>query len=76
MKYKHRPEIVDAVEWKGDNIDEMKECISEDARVYNRCLFIGNIIPNNGEMVVKDNKNQIYKMSKQMFNSLYEEVKE
>lgn len=75
MKYKRKPEIVDAVEWKGTNIDEMKEAISEDATVYNRCLFIGDIMPNNGDMVIKDNSNRIYKMSKRMFESLYEEVK-
>ena len=76
MKYKRKPETVDAVEWKGDNIDEMREVISEDARVYNRCLFIGDIMPNNGEIVIKDEQNRIYKMNKNTFERLFEEVKE
>ena len=75
MKYKRKPEVIDAVEWKGDNIDEVKEAISEDASVYNRCLFVGDIMPSNGEMVIKDERNRIYKMSKQMFERLYEEVR-
>lgn len=76
MKYKRKPEIVDAVEWKGTNFDEIKEVISEDATVYNRCLFVGDIMPNNGDMVIKDEQNRIYKMSKSTFNRLYEEVVE
>lgn len=75
MKYRRKPEHIDAVEWKGDNIDEIREAISEDASMYNRCLFVGDIMPSNGEMVIKDSMNRIYAMSKSMFERLYEEVK-
>ena len=74
MKYKRKPETIDAVEWKGNNFEEIKECIDPEAHVYNRCLFVGDIIPSNGDMVIKDSQNRIYKMSKRIFNDLYEEA--
>ena len=75
MKYRRRPLEIEAVEWTGDNLNDIQSVISPDARVYNGCLFIGDILPNRGEMVIKDKNGVISTLKSETFNLLYEEVK-
>ena len=75
MKYRRRPLEIEAVEWTGDNLNDIQSVISPDARVYNGCLFIGDILPNRGEVVIKDKNGVISTLKKETFNLLYEEVK-
>lgn len=75
MKVQRKIKLADAVLWNGDNLDEVQEIISEDARVYSGCLFIGDIMPNKGEIVIKESDNRIHAVSPIVFDMLYEEVK-
>ena len=72
MRYRRKPLEVEAVMWTGDNLDEIKEKISEDARVYNGCLFIGDIMPNRGDMVVKDEAEKVFFMKFDAFSKMFE----
>lgn len=75
MKVQRKIKLADAVWWNGDNLDEIKEIISEDARVYSGCLFIGDVMPNKGEIVIKESDGRIHAVTPIIFDMLYEEVK-
>ena len=72
MRYRRKPLEVEAVMWTGDNLEEIRSKISEDARVYNGCLFIGDIMPNRGDMVVKDEAEKIFFMKFDAFSKMFE----
>ena len=75
MKVQRKIKLADAVLWNGNNLDEVQEIISEDARVYSGCLFIGDIMPNKGEIIIKESDNRIHAVSPIVFDMLYEGVK-
>lgn len=75
MKVRRKIVESDAVWWKGNNLDEIKEVISEDARVYNGCLFIGDVMPNRGEIVIKEPNGKIHAMNAVIFENTYEVIK-
>ena len=72
MRYRRKPLEVEAVMWTGDNLEEIRSKISEDARVYNGCLFIGDIMPNRGDMVVKDEAEKVFFMKYNAFTNMFE----
>ena len=74
MKIQRKIKEADAVWWNGNNLDEVKEIISEDARVYSGCLFIGDVMPNKGEIVIKESDGRIHAVSPMIFEMLYEVV--
>lgn len=74
MKVQRKIRQADAVWWNGNNLDEVKEIISEDARVYSGCLFIGDIMPNKGEIIIKESDNRIHSVSPMIFDAMYEVI--
>ena len=81
-KYKAISYAAEAVEWDGNNLDEIKEWIGDKGTVgcYNRCLFVSfdnanSLMPNTGDMIYKTNRGQFGVMTKKQFAEYYEEVK-
>ena len=62
MKYQKKMAFVDAIQWTGDNFDEIDEFLSDRCYMYNGCLFVnshqkGTIAVNRGEFVMLNNDN-------------------
>ena len=76
MRYTRKPSPVDAIKWTGDNFNEINEMIGGGASVFNGCLFIGEVIPNKGEMVIKYPSGKIGKMDSKAFFEIYEKAQE
>lgn len=76
MIYTRKPQPVEAIKWTGNNFDEINEMVGGKASVFNRCLFIGEIIPNVGEMVIKYPSGKIGKMGYDDFFEIYEKAQE
>ena len=72
--YRKKPCEVQAVEWTGTNLDEIKELAGEEAHVYSGCLFLSNSsMCNRGEMIIKGTDGSVYSQVKSLFNMIYEE---
>ena len=75
MKYQKKMAFVDAVQWTGDNYEEIEE-LTGTTYLYNNCLFVkayqrGQISVNRGEyVVVSDNKVVVWK--KEAFEAEFE----
>ena len=72
MKYRRKPSPVDAIKWTGQNFNEINEFVEGKASTFNGCLFIGEIIPDRGEMVIKYSNGKIGKMNESAFLEIYE----
>lgn len=75
MKVQRKRLVADAVWWNGGNLEEVQEVISEDAHVYSGCLFIGDVMPNKGEIIIKEPDERIHAVNQQVFDKMYEVVK-
>ena len=53
-------------------INEINELVEGKASTFNGCLFIGEIIPDRGEMVIKYPNGKLGKMSESAFLEIYE----
>lgn len=73
MRYIRKPSPVDAIKWTGRNFNEINELVGGKASVFNGCLFIDDIIPNKGEMVIRYENGKIGKMEEKAFFEIYEE---
>lgn len=81
-KYRQIPVVCEAVQWTGDNLDEIQELVSGEAHVYSGCLFIKNhlgteLIPNVTEYILKsgtDDNPLIRVVPQKIFEKVYEEV--
>lgn len=81
-KYRQIPIVCDAVQWNGQNLDEIKELVGDRAHVYSGCLFIntdvGNeLIPNATDYILKsgtENYPIIRVVTQEIFEKVYEEV--
>ena len=76
MKYIRKPSPVEAIKWTGTNFEEINDMVGGKASVFNRCLFIGEIMPSMGEMVIKYPNGKIGKMDEPSFKDLYAEVED
>ena len=79
MKYQKKMAFVDAVEWTGKNLGDVKE-ITDEIYVYNNCLFVkayqkGQISVNRGEYVVKAD-DKICVWTKERFEAEFEPMEE
>lgn len=76
MKYVRKPCPIDAIKWTGNNFEEINELVGGKASVFNRCLFIGEIIPDIGNIVIKYPDGKIGKMKEDEFLKIYEKAQE
>ena len=69
--YRKKPAEVQAVEWTGYNLDEIKELAGEEAHVYSGCLFLSNsVMCNRGDMIIKDSSGKVYSQEMRVFNMI------
>lgn len=80
MKYKHKPTIVEAMQWTGNNLDELRAFVPEEFR-HNKIhqpmgivTLEGVMTISEGDFVVKGLCGEFYPVKPDIFNSSYEKV--
>lgn len=80
-RYRQKPMEVEAVQWTGKNLDEIKEITDGGARTYNGCLFVkttnGEVNANVSDYILKSGTEHypIIRITEaNMFEKVYEEV--
>lgn len=81
-KYRQIPVELEAIQWDGNNIDELKEFLDGGARVYAGCLFVmttdGEKPANSTNYITKsgsDNFPIVRIVEAEIFEKVYEEIK-
>lgn len=77
-KYRLISSEVEAVQWTGDNFDEIKEFGGDYVAMYNRCLFVNTPydgdVCNVSDYILKNSKGNLLSMGEDLFKREYEEV--
>ena len=80
MKYRKKPVIIEAVQWKGDNFEELKAFVPKGHR-YNKIHKPTGIITlegimtiSEGDWIIKGVKGEFYPCKPDIFESTYEAV--
>ena len=78
MKYVHKPTYVDAIQWKGDNFEEVKEfagefvVYDEETHTLQTRLLEGDLSVEVGKYLIKGVDRQFYPCSEEVFLASYE----
>lgn len=83
-KYRKKPVIVEAVQWKGDNFDEcmrfMNRFYYEEQHISSGKIIIhtleGNMIASKGDYIIKGVNGEFYPCKPDIFKKTYEEIVE
>lgn len=80
-KYIKRPVVIEAVQWTGDNYDEIEQVVDVNTvlrELNGGCLLIGSSdgyrVAIKGDFIIKGNKGVFYIFDPDMFESTYIEV--
>ena len=85
MKYRKKPVIIDAIQWKGgyDNVDEIKQFAGKDFfcwHIHSDSISIetleGTMNASKGDWIIKGIKGEFYPCKPDIFEATYEKVKE
>lgn len=80
MKYRKKPVIIEAIQWNGNNFEEIMEFIDSDFVHFNSELIIntleGNMTASKGDYIIKGIKGEFYPCKPDIFEQTYEEVVE
>lgn len=81
MKYRRKPEYIEAIQWTGRNYPELKDFAKNSINNYNGCIFIHasgiagrieSMVVNETDYIIKG-RNGFYSLDKKAFETLYEE---
>lgn len=78
MKYVHKPTCVDAIQWKGDNFEEVKKfagefvIYDEETHMLQTRLLEGDLSVEIGKYLIKGVDGQYYPCSEEVFSASYE----
>jgi len=84
MKYRKKPVVIDALQWTGENLQELcykfPECfgsgiIQNEKEIVIRTLE-GNMIANIGDYIIRGIKGEFYPCKPDIFEASYEKVEE
>lgn len=80
-KYVKKPIEVEAVQWTGDNTDEIDEFTNRQIyeNIYKNCILIetleGDMEALPGDYIIKDANGEFYPCKPDVFEKTYEEIK-
>lgn len=82
MKYRHKPTAIEAVQWTGDNLEELRAFVPEQYR-HNKIhqpmgiVTLGGVLTvSDGDYVIKGIKGEFYPCKPDIFEASYEKVDE
>lgn len=83
-KYRKKPVVVEAVQWTGDNVEELTslglevddELLSVEATAYSLLISTleGDMKANEGDYIIKGVQGEFYPCKADIFESTYEKV--
>ena len=79
-KYRKKPVVVEAVQWTGENVEEIEEFMKDAKEDYGlseesrRIYFGGLMFAMAGDYIIKDEKGEFYPCEPEIFHKTYEEV--
>lgn len=79
-KYKKKPVVIEAIQWNGNNFDELFDFCKGEAffTKNNKLLFIrtleGDHMANVGDYIIKGIKGECYPCKPDIFDQTYDEV--
>ena len=85
MKYRKKPVVIDAVQWSGNNLNEILDFMKDKQPNYyeddeKKLLTIqtleGNMIASVGDYIIKGVKGEFYPCKPDIFEQTYEVVEE
>lgn len=83
MKYRKKPVVIDAVQWSGNNLNEILDFMKDKQPNYyeddeKKLLTIqtleGNMIASDGDYIIKGVKGEFYPCKPDIFEQTYEVV--
>jgi hypothetical protein len=81
-KYRKKPVVIEAIQWTGDNVDEIKEVCEfhsyispEDENTLIIKTLEGNMKCEKGSWIIKGVQGEYYPCKDDIFKQTYEEVK-
>ena len=80
MKYRKKPVVIDAIQWTGDNVEEIDDFINEDGIFVRRSdrLFIETLVgthtASKGDFIIKGIKGEFCPCKPDIFEKTYEPV--
>jgi hypothetical protein len=82
MKYRKKPVVIEAVQWTGNNLDELKSFVPREVRhdKINQPMGIitleGVMTITEGDWIIKGIKDEFYPCKPDIFEATYEKVEE
>jgi hypothetical protein len=84
MKYRKKPAVIEAVQWKGDNLEEVLSLVNDtraiEKSLYDESLVIcaleGEIKADKNDWIIKGIKGECYPYKPDIFEQTYELVEE
>lgn len=79
MKYRKKPVVIEAVQWNGRNLEEIKEFVG-DSMIYKTYIEIktleGVYMCSKGDYIIKGVQGEFYPCKPDIFEQTYEQVGE
>ena len=89
MKFRKKPIVIEAIQWTGDNFDELKDFTETDNQqtvcrivkgTFDRDLFVdtleGSLMASLNDWIIKGIKGEFYPCKPDIFEATYDLVKE
>ncbi len=78
MKYRKKPVVIDAVQWTGDNTEDVQSFIGDFGYVKGMYVDIGTLeglmVASIGDYIIKGIKGEVYPCKPDIFEATYELV--
>ena len=78
MKYRKKPVVIDAVQWTGQNSEELSEFMNRDFEQKSYYAVIktleGNMLASKGDFIIKGVQGEFYPCKPDIFEQTYELV--
>lgn len=79
MKYKTKPCEIEAIQWTGNNLDEIIDFVKDDSWFWLKDLYIhtleGDMKANVGDYIIKGLRGEYYPCKPDVFVKKYEVIK-
>lgn len=80
MKYRKKPVVIDAIQWRGDNEEEVKVFLGKDCRYISNtkevaiCTLEGQLMATVADYIIRGVKGEHYPCKPDIFEATYDKV--
>lgn len=77
MKFRKKPVVIEAVQWTGDNVDDVGDFVGQSATMTVDGAFViftleGEMLASEGDWIIKGIKGEFYPCKPDIFEATYE----